>query len=213
MFVHGVDYINAPNVYAYSVDDAVGNIQAEGMGFIIDVGSTQHLENQLPAAPPININLGYGGPSPVQFASYRLCKNDPSRDKPVNPHFPSFVISANNPQNCPVYLLDNKNPPQSYTFTVTQPPPFTIFQNPAEAQWSQQTAKIISCSGNTGTAPFYQSSKLWCCQQLLGTSGNGVFAFSKPNVGSVHQLFENDVQTIKAEDNTTRDGTACDMGQ
>jgi hypothetical protein len=35
----------ALNVYAYSVDDAVGNIQAEGTGFIIDVGDTKHLEN------------------------------------------------------------------------------------------------------------------------------------------------------------------------
>lgn len=210
--IHGAVYLNAPNVYAYSVDDAVGNIQAEGAGFIIDIGSTQNLENPLPATPPINIALGYGGPSPIQFASYRVCKNDPSRDKPINPHFASFVISANNPQNCPVYLLDNKTPQQYYTFTVTQPPPFTIFQNPADAQWSQTTAKIIDCSGNTGVG-FYPSSKLWCCEKLAGASGNGVFAYSKPDPTNVHQFYENDVVTIKAEEQTTGGGTTCNMGQ
>jgi hypothetical protein len=30
--IHGTNYVNAPNVYAYSVDDAVGNIQAAGTG-------------------------------------------------------------------------------------------------------------------------------------------------------------------------------------
>jgi hypothetical protein len=168
-FIHGADYLNAPNVYAYSVDDAVGNIQAEGQGFIIDIGSTQNLENQLPASPPINISLGFDPKSPVRFASYRVCKNDPARDKPVNPHFPSFIISANDPKNCPVYLLDNKTPtPQSYTFTVTQPPRhFPVFQNPSDAHWSQETAGIIDCSGNTA---FDQSSQLWCCQKLAGES-------------------------------------------
>jgi hypothetical protein len=43
VLIHGSNYVNAPNVYAYSVDDAVGNLQAEGAGFIIDVGSTKNL--------------------------------------------------------------------------------------------------------------------------------------------------------------------------
>lgn len=207
-FIHDPDYLNAPNVYAYSVDDAVGNVQAEGLGFIIDIASTQNLENPLPAIPPINISLGYAG-SPVEFASHRVCTNDPARDKPVNPHFPSFVISANNPKNCPVYLLDNKDPPQSYTFTVTQPPPFTAFQNPADAHWSEQTAGIIDCSGNTDTAPFYPSSKLWCCEKLAGDSGNGVFAYTTPDPTSVHLLNGNFVITIKAEEKYERGGTSC----
>jgi hypothetical protein len=211
-FIHGADYLNAPNVYAYSVDDAVGNIQAEGQGFIIDIGSTQNLENHLPASPPINISLGFDPKLQYRFVSYRVCKNDETRDKPVNPHFPSFVISANDPKNCPVYLLDNKTPnPQFYTFTVTQlPKKFPFFQNPSDAHWSQQTAGIIDCSGNTA---FDQSSQLWCCQKLAGESGTGVFAFSTPDSTSVHQINGNFVITIVAEQDRTREGTACNMGQ
>jgi hypothetical protein len=45
--IHGSSHVNAPNMYAYSVDDAVGNIQADGLGFVVDVGSTEHLKKQL----------------------------------------------------------------------------------------------------------------------------------------------------------------------
>src|SRR4029077_5685701 len=103
-FLHGPKYLNIPGVYAYSVDDAVGNIQAEAQGFIIDIGSLTHLENRLPAAPPINIALGYASTDAVRFTSYGVCSNEPSRTKPVDPLNPAFIINANAPQNCPVYL-------------------------------------------------------------------------------------------------------------
>ena len=77
VMIHGSSYMNAPNVYAYSVDDAVGNIQADGLGFVVDVGSTEHLENQLPAAPPITINYAINGPAPVEFTHSRHLQQPP----------------------------------------------------------------------------------------------------------------------------------------
>jgi hypothetical protein len=148
-----------PNVYAYSVDDAVGNIQAEATGFIIDVGSVKNLENMMPAAPPININYAIG-PQTIKMMNYSICSVDAPK-KLVNPNFQSFVISANNPKNCPIFFRDNKSPPQRYTFTITQPPPFTVFPNPKVPplpNWTPTTAAVIDCSGNTGVPPYQQSS-------------------------------------------------------
>ena len=41
-------------------------------GFIIDIGSLTHLKPQLPAAPPINIALGYASTDTVRFVSYSV---------------------------------------------------------------------------------------------------------------------------------------------
>ena len=195
-FIHGdailPDQLGMPGVYAYSVDDAVGNLNVEAQGYIVDVGSTKHLENQKRAAPPVNISLGFSPDAPVRFLTYGVCGNGPSQQKPVNPANPQFIISATDPENCPVYLTDNKHPAQTYTFTVTKAPPFTIIPTADVrknlASWSSgngnptkyNTTSIIDCSGNTGVAPS-QSSKAWCCT-LLPNNGQGVFAYSTPEV-------------------------------
>lgn len=120
-------YLAIPNIYAYSVDDAVGNIQAAATGVIIDVGGLSNLENQNLATPPITVVLGKNlMPTQLNYTAYRLCVDDAAHEKKVNFSFPSFVLSAVAPQNCPVYLTDNgvgKTGPQRYTFTVTAPPP------------------------------------------------------------------------------------------
>jgi hypothetical protein len=208
--IHGKKYVNAPNVYAYSVDDAVGNIQAAGTGIIIDVGSTKNLENQLPAAPPININYAIGAQA-IRFTSYRICSMS-APDKPVNPNFQSFIINANDPANCPVFFLDNKSMPQLYTFTITKPPPFTVFTNPANAMWTPQTAAVIDCSGNAGPPPFQQSSKTWCCQKLA-VGGNGVFAYTTPEPHSAHQSQMHFAITNIAQQSITNPNPSCNMGK
>jgi hypothetical protein len=216
-FFHGTKYLNIPGVYAYSVDDAVGNIQAEAQGFIIDIGSLTHLENQLPAAPPINISLGYSPTDTVRFTSYGVCSNGPARTKPVNPLNPAFIINANAPQNCPVYLTDNKVQPQTYTFTVAKPPPFAIFTlaqvADGDAKWSNgstgNTTSVIDCSKNETTAPFQQSSKAWCCSL---TNSRGVFAYSQPEPHNPHQSLINIVSTIPALPYVSTNETACSMG-
>ncbi len=49
-FIHGTPpgtqnkakgYLGMPGVYAYSVDDAVGNLNVYATGYIVDIGSTQ----------------------------------------------------------------------------------------------------------------------------------------------------------------------------
>ena len=40
--------LGMPGVYAYSVDDAVGNLNVYATGYIVDIGSTTHLENTEP---------------------------------------------------------------------------------------------------------------------------------------------------------------------
>jgi hypothetical protein len=216
VLIHGSQYVNAPNVYAYSVDDAVGNIQAYGTGFIIDVGSTVHLENQDPAAPPINIAYAIGDQT-IKFTNYRLCKNDLDHDIPVNPAFQSFVISANNPETCPIFFLDNKVPPQLYSFTITKPPPFTFFPNPDVPpfpMWTQETAAVIDCTADAGPAPYQPSSKNWCCEKLNPPNGNGVFAYSKPEPHNAHQSEIHTAVTHIAEQLTTNPNpNTCNMGQ
>jgi hypothetical protein len=124
--IHGA---NPPNLgiecaYAYSVDDALGNVQAEGKGFIVDIGSTANLENQTKCAPPITVSLGYKSTDFTKFTHYAVC--DPAKKKPINPAFTSFVVSATDPVGCPIYLWDDGHKedtrdttPQVYVFTVS----------------------------------------------------------------------------------------------
>jgi hypothetical protein len=227
-FIHGdailPDQLGIPGVYAYSVDDAVGNLNVEAHGYIVDIGSTEHLENQMRATPPVNISLGYSPEDAVRFVTYGVCGNDPSQQKPVNPANPQFIISSTDPKNCPVYLTDNKDPPQIYTFTITTPPPFTIIPTADVkknlASWSSgngnptqyNTTSVIDCSGNTGVAPS-QSSKAWCCTLLPG-SGSGVFAYSTPEVPPVaNQTLIHSVVTTPAMVSRTSDLMTCNMGK
>lgn len=207
VLIHGSSYVNAPNVYAYSVDDAVGNIQADGLGFVVDVGSTEHLENRLPASPPVTINYAIKGPPPVEFTHFRICQNDAAHDRTVNPFFASFIINANNPAKCPVFFFDNKPTPQLYTFTVAEPPPFTFFADQSKASWSPQTAKVIACSGNKAGAP---SSATWCCDQ---SASNGVFAFSTPEPHNAHNILNNYVIAHGPEPQSSTPDKACNSGQ
>jgi len=207
VLIHNTKYLNTPNAYAYSVDDAVGNIQAEGTGIIIDIGSTKNLENQDPASPPININLGYARTDQIRFTRYRICKNDKAHEKPVNPAFPSFIISANNPETCPIFLFDNKAQPQLYTFTLTRQPPYKVFDDPSKANWSTAN-KPFACGKNAGNAPYQPSSATWCCDESAST---GLFAFSEPDVDSAHNAFKHNVQTIPAQRETFTRNTACRM--
>jgi hypothetical protein len=228
VLIHGSNYVNAPNVYAYSVDDAVGNLQAEGTGFIIDVGSTKNLctgatpcPNQNPAAPPININYALNPSFQFNFTNFGVCKFDPTDRvsyKSVNTLNTSFIISANNPKQCPIFFVDNKK--QLYTFTITippakNPPPYSLLNSP-----SPTTAAVIDCSGNSGTAPpgaFYaQSSAVWCCQKLADPNQiSGVWAHSQPDTTNAHKSFDHFVITNTAEQspNVSAPLGTCNMGQ
>jgi hypothetical protein len=218
-FIHGdailPDQLGIPGVYAYSVDDAVGNLNVEAQGYIIDIGSTKNLENQMRAAPPVNIALGFEPDAPVNFETYGVCGDASSQQKPVNPANPQFFINAAAPQNCPIFLTDSNK--QVYQFKVTTPPPFEMIptQDLSMAAWSNgkgankfNTTSIIECSANKS-----QLSKAWCCSLLPG-SGAGVFAYSTPVVPPTpHQLLQNQVVTLKADPFADPDTMmTCNMG-
>jgi len=61
--VHGPDFLNAPYAYAYSVDDAVGNMQTDGTGLYIAVGGIGQPPNNLPnpdhVTPEVQFTFGY----------------------------------------------------------------------------------------------------------------------------------------------------------
>jgi hypothetical protein len=207
MLIHGSNFVNAPNVYAYSVDDAVGNLQSEGGGFIIDVGSSKNLctgatpcSNQNPAGPPININLAlnFSNPGNINFTNYGLCTSDPLSFKAVNTLSKSFIINASSPSQCPVFLVDSNSSPQLYTFTVTTPPaqapkipPPYILVPPGTAS-SSQTAKVIDCSGNK---TFPMSSQVWCCKTRPNNLILGAWASSKQDTTSPHNSFNHFITT------------------
>ena len=90
--VHGPDYLDAPYTYAYSVDDAVGNMQTDGTGLIISVGGSRSLPNPDHATPNVNFPFGYsssydGG---IHFAQYGRCTTTP--DTPTVSYFTSFAV-------------------------------------------------------------------------------------------------------------------------
>jgi hypothetical protein len=64
--VHGATpYMNAPYTYAYSVDDAVGNMQTDSTGLIIAVGGPGNLLNQNHVTPEVKSPSAINRPMPA----------------------------------------------------------------------------------------------------------------------------------------------------
>ncbi len=194
--IHSDPFLGIKNAYAYSVDDAVGNIQAYGGGIIIDFGSAMNLENQNEAGDLVTIILGAPLPSETfQWTKYRICKNEPARERIINPRFTAFDIDSSTMQTCPIFAFDNKVPePQVYTFKIKVPK--DSFQEVLTAQhWTQKTGPAtIDCSGNAAFTD-EPSSQLWCCEKLAGQSGTGVFGWRQPVTDVAHKQELYRVQT------------------
>ncbi len=196
--IHNDPYLGIKNAYAYSVDDAVGNIQAYGGGIVINFGGTTHLENPNEAGDLVTITLGAPLPTAlIQWTSYRLCQNDPTRERRLNPRFTTFDVDSANMQNCPIFAFDNKVPPQEYTFRIKVPKnKFAEILIPTQQMWTQTTGPAtIDCSGNAafnGPPSNSPSSALWCCEKLAGPSGTGVFGFRFPvtDVANKQELYK-----------------------
>src|SRR5262249_40376653 len=95
--IHGKNYINAPYVYAYSVDDAFGNMQTDGTGLVIEVGGTDRLPNPDHATPNVHVPFGVSSTDPIKkitvtFQKYGRCTTDTTKYTAVNPNFPSFDL-------------------------------------------------------------------------------------------------------------------------
>jgi hypothetical protein len=139
LLIHDKKYLNAKNVYAYSVDDALGNMQVDGSGLIIAVGGKERLPNPDEATPPVHVSFGYAKSDKVKYKKYRICNTGKQRD--VNPDFASFDISINNIKNCVLSLWDTNKPGRVYRFKITQQPPF-----PPGPGYDAKTKKMVDCS-------------------------------------------------------------------
>lgn len=124
------------NVYAYSIDDAVGNINTIGDGVVIAVGGGTGLSNPLqydtnkittvgPGTPPP------GSPDPV-FTRFGVCSSSASTGLLARGAPFSFQL-ADNKYPCEITLQDSND--VLYHFTVLSAAPFT---NPP-------TSNYISC--------------------------------------------------------------------
>jgi hypothetical protein len=152
--IHGKDYLNAEFVYAYSVDDTVGNMQTTGEGLIIAVGGKGGLPNPEPATAPIHVPFGYSARDKVRFVQYGICTDSPNRK--VNPDFTSFDLSTNQLSDCTLSFVDNQNPPQKYFFKITGPPPYP--GRPPDNQPIPDINKtMIDCSLNSQVI-----TNTWC---------------------------------------------------
>jgi hypothetical protein len=156
--VHGADYLNAQYVYAYSVDDGVGNVQVDGeTGFFIAVGSPAGLPNTQPLGPLVNVTFGYGPKDKVRFVKYGVCTGKPDVD--VSPSYTTFVISAAKITSCAFSMLDNLG--NIYNFGIKKAP------SPPSSNYPPQPDSVsgpgfVDCSGNPN-----QLIKGWC-QAIFG---------------------------------------------
>jgi hypothetical protein len=184
LLIHGEDYINTAYAYAYSVDDALGNMLVKGDGFYIAVGGTAGLPNGLPATPPINVAMGYSTEAGrVNFTKYGVCGDPPNQD--VIPSFSSFPISSTNAQGCALSFLDAAE--NTYKITLRTAPPYPIGppapREPVGQQYFSPT--VIDCSGNaTNTqqsawcryppvdTPTVYGAEVWTVQGLFGGKTN-----------------------------------------
>ena len=90
--VHGEDYMNAPYTYAYSVEDAVGNMQTDGTGLIVAIGGPQDLPNQDHVTPEVLFTFGYesGYAGGITFDKYGRCVTAPNSD--TVSYYTTFVV-------------------------------------------------------------------------------------------------------------------------
>jgi hypothetical protein len=167
--IHGKEFMNAPYTYAYSVDDAVGNYQADGTGLIVTVGGPQGLPNPDHVTREVQFTFGYdtniaSGPFNglrITMDAYSRCDAAPEE---TNPTFTTFVVPAGNeakvgdpvPPNsvtkCHVALRDSQG--RNYRIQIgTYPSTWPLKPNPTPIGWPtidqkhQWSAQNIICSG------------------------------------------------------------------
>ena len=155
--IHGKDYLSAEFVYAYSVDDGVGNMQTTGEGLIIAVGGQRGLPNPRPATAPIHVPFGWSARDKVRFVQYGVCTDSPNRK--VDPDFHSFDLSTNQLDDCTLSFVDNLS--NKYFFKIIKQPPYPG-PPPAGQPIPEINKRMIGCSGNTP-----EITRTWC-QNIFG---------------------------------------------
>lgn len=175
--VHGKEFMNAPYTYAYSVDDAVGNYQADGTGLVVAVGGPRGLPNPDHVTREVQFTFGYrtaitSGPFAgltITMDAYSRCNTDPENSVPS---FTTFVvpeglaggnnvgdpIPPNSVRNCPIALRDSQG--RIYRFQIgTYPSTWPLKPNPVPDGW-----------------PTIDQQHLWSLQNIIcsGTNKDGV---------------------------------------
>ncbi|MEM7224225.1 MAG: hypothetical protein AAF495_14680 [Pseudomonadota bacterium] len=173
--IHGPDYLDARFTYAYSVDDALGNMQTDGTGLIIGVGGTANLPNLDHVTPEVLFTFGYESNYPeknnkaikkkITFPMYGRCVEAP--DTETNPKFTTFVVpsgmdgEASSVVNCEVTLTDSEQ--RHYKFTLKGVPSSFPEKDESAKIWpDSKTLNMINkdfvdCSGLSG-----QVLTSWC---------------------------------------------------
>jgi len=97
--IHGSNYM-AMDAYAFSIDDAVGNMQELGTGLIIAVGGPKGLVNNIPFNPRRAIMVNLGDPNALnrpEWLGYGACDLGTVNCKPdmtLLPHTTSFKLGT-----------------------------------------------------------------------------------------------------------------------
>ncbi len=179
--IYGPTFINSPFAYAYSVDDAVGNVLTNGTGLIIGVGGLENMPNPDHFTPEIHVDFAYKSLSNGNtFDYYGRCTKNPTT--PVNPNFSSFSVPVGITTlatNCVFSLKDNKG--RIYLLQIAKDKPAAVcFADKAKCEngrWVEWTPLISS--DTNARAPVQQSCTMnteairnqWCQYR---------FAFQRP---------------------------------
>ncbi len=117
--IHSQDYLDM-SAYAYSIDDAVGNMNEEGDGIVIAVGGSTGLPNPKPFKKETLANVDLGWPlSGTVWSAYGICRSQP--DTQLTNGNKNFQIQAVN-YPCEISLMDTSK--KIYHFTLLKEPPF-----------------------------------------------------------------------------------------
>jgi hypothetical protein len=180
--IHGPTFLNSPFTYAYSVDDAVGNVLTDGDGIIVAVGGLRNLPNPDHFTPDVHIDFAYKSLSNGNtFDYYGRCTKNPKT--PVNPNFSSFSVPVGITQkltDCVVSLKDNKGRIYLLQVSPQYPPAICSADKPCiNGSWLENSGAI---SGNPkARIPVQDSCALNLDQAIRNNWCSFRFAFQQHN--------------------------------
>ena len=144
--IHNLAYLKS-QMYAYSIDDAVGNMNEIGNGIVMAIAGVNGLPNpqqydktRITTVSPGNWDANLGRP---YFNAYGICSPTATKSMVKGGSFRAQI--PNNSYPCQITIQDTNN--VKYSFTLIQAPPYLNNSG-------QTTATYISCApGDT-----------WCAQ-------------------------------------------------
>lgn len=137
--IHSKDYMDM-NAYAFSVDDAVGNMLELGDGIVLSVGGKGGLPNPLPFTPTESVIVTLG--APANWVTYGACNPIVSpckTDMKIPPGGLAFKIGT---LTFPYAVAIEDKSGNHYAFNINTKPPLTA-------------ASISNCTVNQKSSP-------WC---------------------------------------------------